>query len=95
MGEEEEEEEDDQTVGLALHGSLGPKYNGQSDLFYSQFELHTREEKMIQLVLIKVGNFCVEVFLFVWCVCMCMCVCVCVCVCEKHLVFIKKRFAIY
>ena len=55
IGEEEEEEEDDQSVGLALHGSLGPKYNGESDLFYSQFELHTREEKMIQIVLIKAG----------------------------------------
>ena len=57
VGEEEDEEEDDRTVGLALHGSLGPKFNGDSDLFYSQFELHSREQKMIQITLIKVAVF--------------------------------------
>uniref|UniRef100_H2Y9U8 Uncharacterized protein n=1 Tax=Ciona savignyi TaxID=51511 RepID=H2Y9U8_CIOSA len=48
-----EEEEDEEKVGLSLHGSLGPNYNGGNPLFYSQFDLHTREEKISQIVLIK------------------------------------------
>jgi len=57
VGEEDEEEEDAAASGtqLSLHGSLGPNYSGESDLFYSQFELHTREEKLSQIVLVKVG----------------------------------------
>ncbi|CAK8681425.1 cilia- and flagella-associated protein 43-like [Clavelina lepadiformis] len=52
-GEEEEEDEDTASIGLSLHGSLGPKYSGDNKLFYSQFDLHTREEKIAQVVLVK------------------------------------------
>ena len=34
----------------------GAKYGGDSKLFYSQFELHTREQKIIQIVLLKVSS---------------------------------------
>nr|XP_039264137.1 cilia- and flagella-associated protein 43-like [Styela clava] len=54
---EEEEEEEDSNLHpdhqLSLHGSLGPKYGGENELFYSQFDLHTREEKINQIVLVK------------------------------------------
>ena len=32
----------------------GAEYGGDSELFYSQFELHTREQKMNQIILLKV-----------------------------------------
>jgi len=37
----------------ATTGSLGEKYGGGSELFHSQFELHTREQKMNQIVLLQ------------------------------------------
>uniref|UniRef100_F6U441 Cilia- and flagella-associated protein 43 n=1 Tax=Ciona intestinalis TaxID=7719 RepID=F6U441_CIOIN len=49
-GDEDEEEE---KVGLSLHGSLGPNYSGGNEMFYSQFDLHTREEKITQIILVK------------------------------------------
>ena len=55
-GEDEEEEEEATPTGenYSLHGSLGPKYGGDSELFYSQFDLHNRESKISQMVLLKV-----------------------------------------
>ena len=32
----------------------GAQYGGGSDLFYSQFELHAREQKVNQIVLLEV-----------------------------------------
>nr|CAB3230199.1 WD repeat-containing protein 96-like [Phallusia mammillata] len=59
----EDDEDDEEGVGgegaggvggqLSLHGSLGPNYSGDSEFFYSQFELHTKEEKFSQIVLVK------------------------------------------
>ena len=56
--EEEEEEVISTTNGesYSLHGSLGPKYGGESDLFYSQFDLSNRESKVAQIVLLKVST---------------------------------------
>ena len=39
-----------------LSFSKGGLYGGGSELFYSQFELHTREQKMNQIVLLKVSE---------------------------------------
>lgn len=38
---------------LAFKGSIGSLFNGDSNLFYSQFELYTREQKWMQIVLIQ------------------------------------------
>ncbi|KAL5017485.1 hypothetical protein ScPMuIL_007074 [Solemya velum] len=37
----------------ATTGSLGAQYGGDSDLFLSQFDLHTREQKTSQIVLLE------------------------------------------
>lgn len=66
----EEEEDEEEAVHpdkqLSLHGSLGPKYGGGNDLFHSQFDLHTREQKISQVVLVKVGkeshDICISIF---------------------------------
>ena len=38
---------------LAFKGSIGSLFNGDSSLFYSQFELFTREQKWIQIILVQ------------------------------------------
>ena len=38
---------------LAFKGSIGSLFNGDSNLLYSQFELYTREQKWMQIVLIQ------------------------------------------
>lgn len=38
---------------LSYKGSIGPLFNGDSNLFYHQFELFTREQKWIQIILIQ------------------------------------------
>ena len=35
----------------------GAEYGGESKLFYSQFELHTREQKINQIILLEVSTF--------------------------------------
>lgn len=58
---DEEEDEDEGANGsdqLSLHGSVGPKYGGDNELFYSQFDMHTREEKINQIIFLKVGLLC-------------------------------------
>jgi hypothetical protein len=40
-------------VQLAFKGSLAPLFNGDSSYFYHQFELFTREQKMMQVTLIE------------------------------------------
>ncbi|KAK2163683.1 hypothetical protein LSH36_75g07025 [Paralvinella palmiformis] len=46
----------------ATTGSLGAEYGGDSELFYSQFELHTREQKMNQIVLLKDAIYRIKVY---------------------------------
>lgn len=71
--EEDENKDKDQDVGtkdnanqnfttpnllhLASKGSIGSMFNGDSNLFYSQFELYTREQKKIQITLIQDAIF--------------------------------------
>jgi cilia- and flagella-associated protein 43 len=40
-------------IQVALKGSIASLFNGDSSLFYSQFELYTPEQKLMQLVLIQ------------------------------------------
>ncbi len=40
-------------LNLAFKGSIGSLFNGDSSLFYNQFELFTREQKRMQIVLIQ------------------------------------------
>ncbi|KAK3771256.1 hypothetical protein RRG08_024335 [Elysia crispata] len=37
----------------SISGSLGAQYGGSNKLFYSQFDLHTREQKKAQIVLLE------------------------------------------
>ncbi|XP_067656775.1 cilia- and flagella-associated protein 43-like isoform X1 [Haliotis asinina] len=52
LGEGEEGEEDAKELPSTT-GSLGAQFGGGSDLFYSQFELHTREQKITQIILLE------------------------------------------
>ncbi|XP_077991965.1 cilia- and flagella-associated protein 43-like [Glandiceps talaboti] len=58
-GEREDKEADDDSEEgdgreqPSTIGSLGSLYGGGSELFYSQFELHTRQQKQNQIVLLK------------------------------------------
>ncbi|ELU02415.1 hypothetical protein CAPTEDRAFT_160880 [Capitella teleta] len=56
MKEDEDPNDDDPPEGKekpSTTGSLGAEFGGGSDLFYSQFALHTREQKMNQVVLLE------------------------------------------
>ena len=46
----------DMHTTLSLHGSLAPKLSGgeNNELFYPQLELHNRESRISQIILIKV-----------------------------------------
>ncbi|CAF0746511.1 unnamed protein product [Brachionus calyciflorus] len=44
-------------VQLSYKGSIGPLFNGDSSLFYHQFELFTREQKWMQIILIQDALF--------------------------------------
>ncbi|CAL1546993.1 unnamed protein product [Lymnaea stagnalis] len=52
---EEDNEDDDEgnKEHPSVSGSLGAQYGGGSPLFYNQFELHTREQKMVQIILLE------------------------------------------
>ncbi|XP_036430574.1 cilia- and flagella-associated protein 43 [Colossoma macropomum] len=52
-GEEEEEEEGHEADSLALAGSLSSQYGGSNPYLYSQFNLHTREQKINQITLLQ------------------------------------------
>ncbi|XP_041476459.1 cilia- and flagella-associated protein 43-like isoform X2 [Lytechinus variegatus] len=52
-GDEESEEGESAGDPAAITGSLGSQYGGANDLFYSQFELHTRQQKNNQIVLLQ------------------------------------------
>eukprot|EP00057_Strongylocentrotus_purpuratus_P026485 XP_011680959.1 PREDICTED: cilia- and flagella-associated protein 43 [Strongylocentrotus purpuratus] len=52
-GDEESEEGEAAGDPAAITGSLGAQYGGANDLFYSQFELHTRQQKNNQIVLLQ------------------------------------------
>ncbi|VDI25945.1 Hypothetical predicted protein [Mytilus galloprovincialis] len=47
------EGEDEDGEKPSTTGSLGAQYGGGSDLFYSQFDLHTREQKINQIILLE------------------------------------------
>ncbi|GFO10121.1 cilia- and flagella-associated protein 43-like isoform x2 [Plakobranchus ocellatus] len=54
--EEEGEGEDSEESNKehpSISGSLGAQYGGGNKLFYSQFDLHTREQKVSQIVLLE------------------------------------------
>ena len=53
---DDESEEGDKEEQPATIGSLGAQYGGAYELFYSQFELHTRQQKRNQIVLLQVRN---------------------------------------
>lgn len=60
--EEEDEEEEEVAVKNPnlpnyLLGSLSTDFGVQASLLSSQLELHSREEKINQIVLLKVGEF--------------------------------------
>lgn len=59
--EEEEEEEDvavrDTNLPNYLLGSLSTDFGVPASLLSSQLELHSREEKINQIILLKVGEF--------------------------------------
>ena len=46
----------DMHATLSLHGSLAPKLSGgeNNEIFYPQLELHNRESRISQIILIKV-----------------------------------------
>ncbi|KAK0070099.1 cilia- and flagella-associated protein 43 [Biomphalaria pfeifferi] len=52
---EEEEGDDDESSKEhpSITGSLGAQYGGGNPLFYSQFELHSREQKIYQIILLE------------------------------------------
>ena len=51
---DDESEEGDRQEQPATIGSLGAQFGGANELFYSQFELHTRQQKRNQIVLLQV-----------------------------------------
>ena len=59
--EDEEEEEDgttkDTNLPNYLLGSLSTDFRVHTSLLSSQLELHSREEKINQIILLKVGEF--------------------------------------
>ncbi|XP_071946948.1 cilia- and flagella-associated protein 43-like [Antedon mediterranea] len=63
----ENEEADDESVEgdgaeqPSTTGSLGAQYGGASDYFYSQFELHTRQQKRNQIILLKDAIYRIKV----------------------------------
>ena len=56
-GDEEEAVEDDGQEHPSISGSLGAEYGGANELFYNQFDLHTREQKVSQIVLLEVRHY--------------------------------------
>ncbi|KAL8576297.1 hypothetical protein ACOMHN_006220 [Nucella lapillus] len=48
-----EDEEDYNSEQPSITGSLGSSYGGGNELFYSQFELHLRHQKINQIVLLE------------------------------------------
>ncbi|XP_033122449.1 cilia- and flagella-associated protein 43-like isoform X2 [Anneissia japonica] len=63
----EPEEGDDESVegdGVeqpSMTGSLGAEYGGGSDYFYSQFELHTRQQERNQIILLQDAVYRIKV----------------------------------
>ncbi|CAC5420248.1 unnamed protein product [Mytilus coruscus] len=54
LGEGEDEDgEKPSTTGSLATDTIGAQYGGGSDLFYSQFDLHTREQKINQIILLE------------------------------------------
>lgn len=55
------EGDDEEGEKPSTTGSLGALYGGGSDLFYSQFDLHTREQKINQIILLEDAIFRIKV----------------------------------
>lgn len=55
MAGDDEAEDEEMAEGEApsVTGSMGSMFGGKSDLFYNQFELYNREQKVTQIVLLK------------------------------------------
>jgi len=44
----------DDSASFCLTGSLSSQYGGNTSILYHQWDLHTREQKVNQIVLLKV-----------------------------------------
>lgn len=51
--DEADDEEAAEGESPAISGSFGAMFGGKSDLFYNQFELYGREQKIVQVILLK------------------------------------------
>ncbi|XP_052771525.1 cilia- and flagella-associated protein 43-like isoform X3 [Mya arenaria] len=56
-GEDDDGKEQPSTTGSLDSDRIGAQYGGGSELFYSQFELHAREQKVNQIVLLEDAIF--------------------------------------
>lgn len=52
----ERDEEGHEVESLALTGSLSAQYGGSNPHLYSQFSLHTKDQKINQIILIQVTS---------------------------------------
>lgn len=53
---EDEEDKGHEVESLALTGSLSAHYGGFNPHLYSQFSLHTRDQKINQIILMQVTS---------------------------------------
>lgn len=54
--DEDEEDKGHEVESSALTGSLSAQYGGSNPYLYNQFSLQTREQKINQIILIKVTS---------------------------------------
>lgn len=52
----EEKDKGHEVESLTLTGSLGAQFGGSNPHLYSQFSLHTRDQKINQIILIQVTS---------------------------------------
>lgn len=51
--DDDADEEDGDHDAPSITGSMGSAFGGKSELFYNQFELYSREQKVTQIILLK------------------------------------------
>lgn len=51
--DDDADEEDGERDAPSVTGSMGSAFGGKSELFYNQFELYSREQKVTQIILLK------------------------------------------
>lgn len=58
----------DDSASCCLIGSLSSQYGGDTSILYSQWDLHTREQKVNQIVLLKVMSslICITAVTLSW-----------------------------